>query len=346
MTQKLVLLIIGMHRSGTSAVSGLCSHLGLDCGRTLMAANAANPKGFWENQLVVDAHDRLLCKFDLDWDSISPLPDGFFRSEAASRCVNEIVDVLTSEFDPSSNWVVKDPRLCLLFPLWEQVLKKTGRDCRVLLVLRHPEEIAASLIRRDHHSNARAFQLITRHSLAALRDTSKSPRLAVTYETVLQKGAIGFAHSLEQGFPGLFERQIDVGKVGNLICNDLRHEVTRQSQTDFGAAFEKLQDSSNDFIDEHALGEYEKFLAEDGSDLVAKLPCEKDELKAELDDARARAVLYKGNYLGLKREFLRLKKSAKEITPENLIKQNVRIHKSSQFENLLRWCWERLRLKN
>ena len=58
--------------------------------------------------------------------------------------------VLREEFDPANPvWLVKDPRLCLVLDLWRAVGDALGRTIKCVVVVRHPDEIAASLERRE-----------------------------------------------------------------------------------------------------------------------------------------------------------------------------------------------------
>ena len=59
-SQKKILLILGMHRSGTSVLTGTCRFLGADLGDRMMAAGSDNVMGFWEHDDISRIHDELL----------------------------------------------------------------------------------------------------------------------------------------------------------------------------------------------------------------------------------------------------------------------------------------------
>ena len=145
-----LLLIVGMHRSGTSSVAGLYTYLGCDIGRSIMPPAQDNPKGFFENQRIVDIHDRLLLAFGRTWDVDLDLPDGWLEMPETQAAQAELTNVLREEFDPANPvWLVKDPRLCLILDLWRAVGDALGRAIKCVVVVRHPDEIAASLERRE-----------------------------------------------------------------------------------------------------------------------------------------------------------------------------------------------------
>jgi len=66
-------MVVGMHRSGTSATAGLLHRLGIHMGQELMPATPFNPKGYFEHLQVRDFNDRLLEARGQTWDSIFPL---------------------------------------------------------------------------------------------------------------------------------------------------------------------------------------------------------------------------------------------------------------------------------
>ena len=80
---------------------------------------------------------------------------------------------------------VKDPRACRLVPLWLDVAARAGARPAALLVVRHPDEVAASLEKRGGMSRARAHLLWTIHLLEAERDSRGIPRAFVSYDALL-----------------------------------------------------------------------------------------------------------------------------------------------------------------
>src|ERR1700690_93442 len=77
------LVVLGMHRSGTSALTGMLHHLGVALGSRLMAASPDNPRGYWEHSDIVATHERLMAALGWGWDDIRSLPAGFDRLEEA-----------------------------------------------------------------------------------------------------------------------------------------------------------------------------------------------------------------------------------------------------------------------
>ena len=201
------LIILGMHRSGTSALAGQCASLGFWFGDDLLPANSANPKGFFEDLEVMWADDRLVGLLFGGW--ASPLS----WSESASGIVldhpriTEIVagvrTVLERLASKGQMWAVKEPRISRLLPLWWPLLRAMEVDARLLMALRHPDEVAASLARRDGLGPVTAKLLWLRHTAEPLVYAHEQgvPIAIMPYETLLSAperlnetlAAMGFA---------------------------------------------------------------------------------------------------------------------------------------------------------
>lgn len=194
MNQKMprqALIVLGMHRSGTSALTRVLSLLGATPPKDLMPSSEDNPSGYWESRKITQFNNRLLQSAGLRWDSDAPLDAEWLCDEAArADHYKEARALLAEDFDDTPLFILKDPRLCRLFPFWEKVLASEGIDTRVVLCLRDPREVAASLAARFDNSSlrpaaipahSRAYLLWLRHILEAERSTRHLPRIAVNY---------------------------------------------------------------------------------------------------------------------------------------------------------------------
>lgn len=160
---KTALVVLGMHRSGTSSVAGALTLLGAAPPTTLMAPAADNPRGFWESSVVMALNDALLAEAGTtwsDWRKVEPpLSSGPVR--------DRIMATLASEFGDARTIVLKDPRLCRLFPPWRSALLDAGYRPLIVTPLRPPSEVAASLQARNPLSRDHALRLWLRHVLEA-----------------------------------------------------------------------------------------------------------------------------------------------------------------------------------
>lgn len=180
------LLVLGMHRSGTSAVTRLVNLLGVDLGENLMAPAADNNEaGFWEHQDAVRLDERAMAVLDRRWDDPRAMPADAWQRPALDATRRDLVAFIAAEFADAPLWGVKDPRLCRLLPLWADAAAEAGASPLALVVLRHPAEVARSLQRRDGLAASRAYLLWLRHLLEAERGSRTMRRAVVTYDAVL-----------------------------------------------------------------------------------------------------------------------------------------------------------------
>ena len=167
-------VVLGMHRSGTSAVAGCLERLGVCMGRRLSPGDAWNPGGYFEDSDLVGLNDRLLNAHGIRWDA---LHDGALPDESVRQAhVTETMRWADEAFGHNTDaWGFKDPRVCRLEHFWSGWFDDAGLSPRMVVVLRHPREIAHSLQRRDGMSVTRSIWLWMRHIEGALQLAATNP---------------------------------------------------------------------------------------------------------------------------------------------------------------------------
>ena len=144
-----------------------------------------NELGFWEPEAVVVAHEAFLRNIGSSWDDVGALPDGAFVSAAARELRQELGLLLHEEYGASSLFVVKDPRISRLLPLWFAVLAELHVAPAIAIAVRNPLEVAASLKRRDGFTTTKSLLLWLRHTLDAEQHSRDRPRSIVMYDELL-----------------------------------------------------------------------------------------------------------------------------------------------------------------
>ena len=185
MSRSVALLVLGMHRSGTSAITRVINLLGVSLGSKLKAPADDNPSGFWEHEQVVAIHEGLLQSFGMAWDDPRPLPTGWLDLPATAIAAKSIADIIERDFATLSSWAVKDPRLCRLVPLWRRVLTPLGVESRAVIVARNPLEVAKSLSTRNDIPDAVGQLLWARHMQEAELGSRGLRRCLIDYESLL-----------------------------------------------------------------------------------------------------------------------------------------------------------------
>jgi hypothetical protein len=227
------IIVLGMHRSGTSALAGCLGLLGVELGSDLIPAHPEhNARGHWENREVVALNDRLLASVSRSWHDERLLRDGWSKAPVAKAFISEITILLKREFDRTPLWGLKDPRLCRLLPIWIEAIAENGTEPIFILALRHPEEVARSLARRDGIPKERAYLLWLNYMLEAERASRSHPRIVVSYEALLadwRKALSPLAPRLGLELP-LNEPEISAS-IDAFLSPTLRHFTTGTEMT-------------------------------------------------------------------------------------------------------------------
>ena len=185
-TNRVAVLVAGMHRSGTSLLTQVLVGLGCDAPRTLMEADEYNGTGYWESTKVTALNDAMLKSAGSAWDDWEHLSTDWFASPPAQAFRHQAQALLESEFADSSLFVLKDPRLCRLLPFWCDVAQRIGAEPRIAISLRNPLETAASLADRDAIPPSVGMLLWLRNVLAAEEGSRPHRRAFVRYDDTLE----------------------------------------------------------------------------------------------------------------------------------------------------------------
>ena len=219
------ILLLGMHRSGTSASTRVLNLLGADLGADLMpSAEGNNARGFWEHRGVVAIHEELFGALHRNWQDIRAMPVNWLSSEAASVARKKLVDLLSKEFANSPLWAVKDPRLCRLLPLWQLVLDDMNVEAHVVFIVRNPTEVAQSLAARDGMPGGLARMLWLEYILEGELASRQLPRAVIVYDNLLQDWE-GCVRQLESELHLHWPIAIESvrGEVGSFLSISERH---------------------------------------------------------------------------------------------------------------------------
>ncbi|MYE10852.1 MAG: hypothetical protein F4X99_04135 [Gammaproteobacteria bacterium] len=202
--ERVAIVVAGMHRSGTSALTRMLASLGCALPKTLMPANEYNVAGYWESEEVASLNDALLQSAGSSWDDWEPLNPGWYKSPAAADFQSRARSVLEAEFEDESLFVVKDPRIARLLPFWTEALAEYGADVRIALPVRNPLEVAGSLQTRDAIDPSIGLLLWLRHILDAEAASRDHRRTFVRFEDLLRDWeavAVTVARDLELSWP-------------------------------------------------------------------------------------------------------------------------------------------------
>ena len=176
------LVVLGMHRSGTSVLTSLLRLLGLWAGgeEDFPPADDHNQEGYWEHRGVWSVDEAILRTLDASWSEVADL-DLSRLDEALSARFRERAREVVRDLDRHGSWVVKDPRLCLLFPFWREILERPVG----VLIHRDPLPVARSLAARDGIPIPLGIALWEKYTREALASTLGLPRALVSHRELM-----------------------------------------------------------------------------------------------------------------------------------------------------------------
>jgi hypothetical protein len=180
--------ILGMHRSGTSAIARAINLLGAYIGEEseLWPPGFDNPEGFWELTSIVNLQERILHTFGLDWDTTISLPEKWWVTEKIQPYRSKLKDIIIEKFINKKIWVWKDPRTCLLLPLWKDILNELNVEVSYIIPVRNPLSVASSLEKRNGLTRIHALGIWNLYTLASLFYTNGTNRILVDYDIFLE----------------------------------------------------------------------------------------------------------------------------------------------------------------
>lgn len=231
MTAKLI-VILGMHRSGTSTITRSLEAFGTSLGKNLLeAVPGNNEKGFFEDKDILELNDSILAKFGCSWNSPYNLDDLDLSSGLLFLERAKAEKLLREKMSSHSIYAIKDPRISILLPFWKKVFSQAGITPYYIISLRHPTSVAKSLEARDNISKRDAVRLWTFYNNKALANTNTEKRLIVEYDNIIDDTLTEINKIAD--FIQLAPLQADNSQLENFsetfLSADLRHHKTHQA---------------------------------------------------------------------------------------------------------------------
>jgi hypothetical protein len=225
MSRRQAVLVLGMHRSGTSALAGVLSALGVAGPRTLVSPTESNPRGYFESPRIFTALDDMLASIGSCWDDWRQLDQQWLDSKAAQHR-KSIKALLIDEYASEPIIFLKDPRICRFVPFVCSILAELNFTFVALLPLRNPLEVAYSLKRRDAFALSKSVLLWLRHVLDAEIYSRNMPRYFLQYE----KFVADWRHDMDRaaqitGITWPDQSHCVSAKIDQFLTPDLRHEI-------------------------------------------------------------------------------------------------------------------------
>lgn len=223
------LVVLGMHRSGTSAITRVLNMMGCDLPLTLLAANESNEKGHWESSKFRDLNNDILESAGSNWQDWAEFNPDWYSSPKYSDYKQRLISTIEAEYPERGLVVVKDPRVCKILPVWTDALEAMDVRPVCILSLRHPVEVATSLQKRNNIQLANGLLIWLRYVLDAEYASRSLARTIVGYDKLLKNWAEcveQIAAELDVTFPKTIGKAAP--HVGQFLNSKLRHHSDLQ----------------------------------------------------------------------------------------------------------------------
>ncbi len=229
--QRSCLLVLGMHRSGTSALTRVLNMFGAALPRGILGAGLGNETGHWEPEALVSYHEAFLEKEGShwhDWQRLKILPS---RQQEIARDIRALIE---DGYKRAPLFVVKDPRICRFVDVYREALNGIEVATRPVLIFRNPLDVIESLRRRAEtwgpkFTRTDAALLWLRYLLDAERQTRGLERVFVTYDNLL-KDWRSVVEKVEAGFDLDWLPLEDVAsEVDDFISPEQRHHIHKSA---------------------------------------------------------------------------------------------------------------------
>lgn len=183
-----MILITGMHRSGTSLVAMTLETLGLPFGdhSAFFSADQWNARGYFERRDVMDINSRMITGFSRTTSSPQALASQirYLLEPRLDRVLargHRYADLMRYVRDATGDGAIKDPRLCLTWSAWADEV-----DVEACVVcIRHPLDVAESLRRRQRIPLSIGFRF-WRYHMRALRDVTPPNLIVVDFASLIE----------------------------------------------------------------------------------------------------------------------------------------------------------------
>jgi hypothetical protein len=233
-SRKIALVVSGMHRSGTSSVTGTFALLGATPPKNMMPAYPENPRGYFESERIMRFNDRILAESGSSWSDWRTLENSWRTNPRFAEYLAEAKAIVDEEYSSSALVLLKDPRFARILPFWRLVLEDLDYRCLHVIPIRDPGEVAASLHKRSGMGRATATMLWLRHMIDAEEFTRQQPRIFFNWTDFLADWETQTSR-MSALFGFSWPRLTDLvrAEIGEFLAAELRHH--RESEKPGGS---------------------------------------------------------------------------------------------------------------
>ena len=182
-----LIVVLGMHRSGTSAITRGLQVMGVRLGNRLMPPlEGNNPKGFFEDIDLNAMNIEMLSVIDSDWCHLAAIDSIDIQILRKQGYFLRASELLRQKVSGASVFGFKDPRVAKLLPFWKCVFSHCQINVSYVLALRNPLSVVKSLAKRDGIDAEQSYLLWLGHVITSLTGSAGDKRVIVDYDRLMR----------------------------------------------------------------------------------------------------------------------------------------------------------------
>lgn len=181
---KKCILVVGMHRSGTSAMSAILKIAGI-YNKVTDNISPDNPKGFFEWHKGMDINGKIFRLFKSEWDDEKPRPYNEKKCDRVAIFKKEIMQAIDEDFNDQKLFAIKDPRISVLLPIYLEILNTMNIEPLLIMMERPDEEIYLSLKKRNNFSRKKSFALCKKYKETVYKNISGIKHIIVNFDDLV-----------------------------------------------------------------------------------------------------------------------------------------------------------------
>jgi hypothetical protein len=238
MPERQIIFVLGMGRSGTSAITRVLSLCGARLPEPLLGASDSNLSGHWEPIDAININNAFLSRHGASWYDPTLRLQGeiAFSAQEKESYIEKIQAFIEGCCRQSPLLVIKEPRIAALAEFWFEASRRASTTAKVVVPIRHPDQVAASLAGRDGVSAELSNVLWLKYNFLAERSSRKLPRVFVEYFNLLSDWRREIARISERLAVDL--RDVDEAAIDLFLDRNLHRQRSCGKSSDmFGQAW-------------------------------------------------------------------------------------------------------------
>jgi len=183
---KRIVVVLGMHRSGTSSITRALEVMGVNLGDKLIPPMKDNEKGFWEDAELLSLNDSMLSAIGSAWHHFAPVTRHDVEKLRKEGYFLRAVKLLRQKVSHTPIFGFKDPRLAKLYPFWKEVLAHCKYQVSHVLVIRNPLSVVDSLVKRNKFPAEKCYLMWLEHVIVSWIETKGNKRLVIDFDRLIE----------------------------------------------------------------------------------------------------------------------------------------------------------------